>query len=161
MAKTYVPLATQTLGSAAASVTFSSIPSTYTDLVLVANIKGVGANGTPKILVNGSAANLSRTTLAGNGTSAASGRYSDNYIAHSAAASTADFGLNCIINIFNYANTTTFKTILTRGNNAAYGTDLVCSLWRSISAITSIDLLLDVTNLAIGSTFTLYGIAAA
>jgi hypothetical protein len=37
MAITYEPIATTTLGTAAASVTFSSISGAYTDLVLVCN----------------------------------------------------------------------------------------------------------------------------
>ena len=42
---TYTPIATQTLGSAAASVTFSSIPQGYTDLVLVDNVKSASGAG--------------------------------------------------------------------------------------------------------------------
>jgi hypothetical protein len=47
---TYTPLATQTLGSAAASVTFSSISGAYTDLVLVLNIKSTSSNYPTMIL---------------------------------------------------------------------------------------------------------------
>jgi len=62
----------------------------------------------------------------------------------------------------NYANTTTYKTSLTRGNIATVATLATVGMWRSTSAITSIKIERDGSNLlAAGSTFTLYGIAAA
>jgi hypothetical protein len=62
----------------------------------------------------------------------------------------------------NYANTTTYKTVLTRANAAASGVDASVGLWGSTAAITSItfDLPL-VRTISTGSTFTLYGIKAA
>jgi hypothetical protein len=58
MAITYEPIATTTLGSAAASVTFSSISGSYTDLVLV--VTGIGATVTtfPWIRFNGLSTNI-------------------------------------------------------------------------------------------------------
>jgi hypothetical protein len=71
---TYESIATQTLGSSSGSITFSSIPSTYTDLVIV-------FSGTTAALVavdiqfNGdTSTNYSRTIISGNGSTASSDR---------------------------------------------------------------------------------------
>jgi hypothetical protein len=62
---TYVALATQTLGSAAASVTFSSIPATYTDLVLITSVQNnSGGNRAMQIILNAdTATNYSGTEV--------------------------------------------------------------------------------------------------
>jgi hypothetical protein len=65
----------------------------------------------------------------------------------------------------NYSNATTFKTVLSRGNRASAETAADVNLYRSTSALTRIDLAMGgsfpTNNFATGSTFTLYGIAAA
>jgi hypothetical protein len=66
-----------------------------------------------------------------------------------------------IVNIINYSNTTTYKTLLGRGNTSASRIQATVGLWRSTSAINRIDLNIQGDNFAVGSTFTLYGIAAA
>ena len=160
MATTYEPIATTTLSTATATVTFSSISGSYTDLVLIANVKGVGT-GYPQIQVNGSGSSLSRLVIAGDGSSASSGAFSDNYIVKSLTANSSDFAFNSITNIMNYANTTTYKTLLTRANNASLGVEACVNTWRSTAAITSFGYYLSGTNMDAGSTFTLYGIASA
>jgi hypothetical protein len=160
---TYTPIATATLGADASSYTFSSIPSTYTDLVLVLVSKASAAQD-PKIRFNGDSTSLySSTTLGGNGSTASSGRSSgtSGNLSEGVVNSTSDFALNCIINIPNYANTTTYKSYLNRINNANYGTAAVVGLYRSTAAISSVTILLNTGNMIAGSTFTLYGIAAA
>jgi hypothetical protein len=160
---TYEPIATTTLGSTAASYTFSSIPGTYTDLIIITNVKSP-TTGNMFIQFNGdTATNYSRTVLAGNGTSAVSARNSTIakiYCDYFGYFNTG-FDNTKIIQIQNYSNTTTFKTSLIRSGAAATGTDAIVGLWRSTSAITSIRLDSDGANFSTGSTFTLYGIAAA
>jgi hypothetical protein len=65
-----------------------------------------------------------------------------------------------ITHFMNYSNTTTYKTALTR-SNSPYGTEAAVNLWRNTSAITSITLFIQSSTLNAGTTFTLYGIAAA
>jgi hypothetical protein len=162
---TYEAIATQTLGSTAATVTFNSIPSTYTDLVLVISaIATTSVGGDIVIQFNSdTGSNYSGTYLWGNGTSAGSTRGSNatySLIDYYAEMDTSV--ANRIVSIQNYSNTTTFKTFLSRANNAGRGTDAIVGMWRSTAAITS--LLLDVTStndFAAGSTFSLYGIKAA
>jgi len=161
---TYTPIATTTLGSAAATVTFSSIASTYTDLIVIINAIGTTANTYKRLTVNSdSGSNYSRTVLSGDGTSALSFRSrnatSFNFNGYSALITPA--ADNSILHFQNYSNTTTYKTILTRSNNANYAAETVVGLWRSTAAINRIDFTLDSSTYAAGSTFTLYGIAAA
>lgn len=162
MAKTYEPIATNTLGSNSPSVTFSSISGTYTDLVLVFN----GSVTTPEdfqIQVNSdTGANYSRTWVTGNGSTAASSRATGDTKMRLAQNGYATTGIsNVIVHFMNYSNSTTFKTVLSRANNSATGTDGIVNLWRSTSAITSIYVYVPSGNFATGSTFTLYGIKAA
>jgi hypothetical protein len=164
---TYTPIATTTLGSAAASYTFSSIPSTYTDLVLVGNF-GIASSQYPYIRFNSdSGSNYSTTDLYGTGSSAGSSRESNGtkiWVSLDIPSSTG-IETNCIINVQNYSNATTYKTAISRDNSAANGTTATVGLWRSTSAINSITIGGfgggAGANLSAGSTFTLYGIAAA
>ena len=168
MAKTYEPIATTTLGSAQNSVTFSSIPGSYTDLVLIASCRLASAGFAATLQFNGdTGSNYSVTELYGNGSSAGSGRNSNIAAAYQtnnlALGATASVYSPLIINIMNYSNSTTYKTVLSRFSNANTGVDAIVNLWRSTNAINEVKIGLTGTggNYASGSTFTLYGIAAA
>ena len=157
MASTYEKIATTTLGSATATVTFSSISGAYTDLVLVINGTLTGS-AVKYINFNGVTTSYSCTTLIGSGSAASSGRYTDPYIDVS-NSSTNPF-VN-IIQINNYSNSTTFKTYLARQGAASTSTEAIVGLWRSTAAITSLSVNTSSNAFASGSTFTLYGIKAA
>lgn len=167
---TYVALDKVTIGTATNAVTFSSIPQGYTDLIIVTD---AGASVVCEIdlrvgnssLDTGS--NYSKTTLTGDGTTATSVRNSSqtywrpNY---NSVYDNANGKANHIFHFMNYSNTTTNKTILYRGNSAAYGVDASVCLWRSTSAINIITLYASFPsnrNFLVGSTFSLYGIKAA
>lgn len=162
--KTYTPLATTTLSSAAASVTFSSISGSYTDLVMVLNLKGTTALDYKINFNSDTGSNYSNTYLTGTGSAASSGRRTSQtyFQPENNGYVTTSLEQNTIIHIMNYSNTTTFKTALSRSNNASTGLDAFVNLWRSTSAITSIQIAaISTPNFDIGSTFTLYGILAA
>jgi len=161
MPSTYTPIATQTLGSNAVSITFSSISSAYTDLILVAIVKNSGSlnNGQIKLNNDGSS-NYSGSYLQGNGSAASSGRVTNTSVAYTNEISTTDWTV-ITANIMNYSNTTTFKTMLIRGGTASDRTAAWADLWRSTSAISQIDFLTFGGNLLAGSTFTLYGVKSA
>jgi len=162
---TYTKIASTTLGSTAASVTFSSIPATYTDLVLVMNYFST-ASEYPMIQFNSdTATNYSFTEMYGNGGSAASLRQSNingiwvGYGAYSQAGNTNPGTI--IVNIQNYANATTYKTTVSRANSGI-GAEATVGLWRNTAAINTIVLKHQTaTTYMAGSTFNLYGIAAA
>jgi hypothetical protein len=165
---TYTQIASTTLGSASASVTFSSIPATYTDLVIVVQTSSSATNVDLRIQFNSdTATNYSDTHLVG--TSSASSSRNTNLTAlavdntGTGGSPSATPDILYLINVFNYANTTTFKTSLFRYNSIT-GTvvEAGVGLWRATpAAINTIKLFFTTGNLVSGSTFNLYGITAA
>jgi len=158
MTATYDCIATTTLSSAAATVTFSSISASFTDLVLVVNGTWSGTNNFQAITLvfnSDTGANYSRTVLQGDGSSASSSR-----------ESTGNWGIiasdqsNSILHIMNYSNTTTYKTVVSRGSSAGYIVRAVVGLWRSTSAINSVEVKTASNNFNSGTSLTLYGIKA-
>jgi hypothetical protein len=171
---TYTPIATTTTTASQASYTFTSIPGTYTDLILI--VSGFGATVDGNVFVcrvgNGSvdsATNYSTTRLSGNGTSATSGRrtsVSRAFLSDGTGFPNSSSQIsNFIVNFMNYSNTTTYKTILSRANVASGtypGTEALVNLWRSTSAINTIEVFPDPSEtFAAGCVLTIYGIAAA
>jgi len=161
MATTYEPIATATASGSQPTITFSSIASTYTDLIVVATAIRSSADANTNYRFNSdTATNYSYTTMYGNGTSAVSAR--DSNITSLPAGYTTTGQQTQIIQIMNYSNATTYKTTITRQSNAGTAAQTMAGLWRSTAAINRIDFILsDGGNFGSGSTFTLYGIKAA
>jgi hypothetical protein len=170
MAITYEPLQTITLASNTTTVSFSSIPSTYTDLQLV--MVGTGTNQF-FIRFNGdTATNYSSTVLTGSGSSAVSERESSNGQGITMLRPGYGIGVGQPVfftaDIFSYAGST-FKTLLGTGNlatnNTSGLTNINVGLWRSTTAINSVDCYNGYVgggnHFSIGCTFTLYGIKKA
>lgn len=169
MAATYEPIASTTLGSAAANYTFSSIPGTYTDLRVVVRAKTSYTSHSALVLeINGSAAtNYSNTRLYGNGSTVTSDRFSNQtgLDVGFMPPSANEFG-SIMFDVMSYANTNVYKTILSawETQGGASGSQYVLrqvGLWRSTSAITSMKFTFNSGNIVAGSTFALYGIKAA
>ena len=167
MASTYTPISATTLGSSSNSVTFTSIPQSYTDLILVTTGKNSNAFDAIDIRVgNGSidsGNNYAMTAMNGNGSTGQT--FSD-----SNASSMTNMGITSsstlqttILHFMNYSNIATYKTVIGRSNVTDFRVAAVTGLWRSTSAINQIQLRCDNAsyNFTAGSTFTLYGIAAA
>jgi hypothetical protein len=158
---TYSLIASNTLGSAAADVTFSSIPATFTDLILVTqHTCATGSNNQLAIRPNSDSSYIySRTFLTGDGSTASSSRFTgEQAIFPSYVGNNTDL-TNVITQFMDYSNTTTFKTILSRTNAANYPRAQV-TLWRSTTAITSLYIYPYSGTFATGSVFKLYGIQA-
>jgi hypothetical protein len=159
---TYVAIATETLGSTTQSVTFSSIPSTYTDLVLITSTKVASGQDNVTFRVNSdTGTNYSYTRVFGNGTSALSDRSSNSTQGFVGNESNANFTTQ-ITHFMNYANTTTYKTVLSRSNATDTEVTAWVNLWRNTNAINTI-LVRSAGGggFVSGSTFSLYGIASA
>ena len=163
---TYVALDKVTVGTAVSSVTLSSINQGYTDLVLVCSTSGTRAASDDSFNLRFNAdttTNYSDTALRGNGTSATSFRDTSStgiFIGQTIANSSTSF-TPIQLNIMNYANATTNKTILSRNSYAGGYVEAAVGLWRKTpEAITSITLYYGTGNITAGSTFSLYGIAA-
>lgn len=160
MPATYEPIATTNGTGSAGNITFSSIPSTYTDLVLVMNIF-TSANANQTVTVNGSTTGYSTTLITGNGSSAASARYTNNNsfnIQYNIFAGSSEPAFH-VMQFQNYANTNTNKTVLTRSSRASQATEAFVGLWANTSAISSITI--SGGTFTTNAQFTLYGIKAA
>jgi hypothetical protein len=167
---TYTPIATSTLGSSASTITFSSIPSTYTDLVLVFQATAASANMNFDIRVgNGtvdSGSNYSDTYLVGGSGGASSNRSTGQdrlRVGNSAYIQSSGGVFTAITQFMNYSNTSTYKTTLSRDGNVNMSVvETSVGLWRSTSAINIITMGdFGGSTMAAGTTATLYGIAAA
>jgi hypothetical protein len=171
MPATYEPIATQSLSSAAASIVFSSIPSTYTDLRIVLRLFQISQSSAFFQFNGDTGTNYSRTRMYGDrsgttGTQSVTGSTLGVLIQPgSTTANTPSFG---ILDIFSYASSN-WKTALSQSfvdfNGAIGGANetvqSAVNLWRSTSAITSITLSPSSGNFAISTSATLYGIQAA
>jgi hypothetical protein len=166
LAVTYEPIAKVTLGSASNTITFSNISGSYTDLILQCRIVGVSNEGySSGLKFNGdTGSNYSYNNLYGTGSSVAATKVSNNGIMYvlgvdQGLQNSVNFGT---INIFNYSNSSIYKTVLTQWGQAENSTMINTGLWRSTSAITSIELShYSNYTFSTGSIFTLYGILKA
>ena len=170
---TYTPLATTTLASTATSYTFSSISSSYTSLVLVVNDQVDSASGF-KLRFNGdTASNYNQLSQVGYGSTATitPGRVNTatsvyNNLVFGDSITSGVFSPN-IIEILNYKNANMYKTLIWKYGSNTTDTNrgesgFILGQWRSLSAITSIEVSVwNAVNFQIGTSMTLYGIAAA
>ena len=153
---TYDLISRTTLGSAAATVTFNSF-SGYADLVLVMIGGTTAASGIQIQFNSDTGSNYSRTAVYGYGTGLGSARNFNQTKGEIGGSWSANTVMIC--NIQDYANTTTYKTAITRYSDPTDTVGEAATLWRSTSAITSFTLLNDSTTFRSGSTFSLFGIA--
>ena len=157
-AATYVPIQTYTADGSTTTYTFTSIPQTYNDLVVVTN--GVYTNNDIDMKFNSdSGSNYSRTYIYATGSS-----YGGAAITNATAGYAGTLGTGYttnIVNILNYSGTSKQKSWLTRASAASTAVIHAIGLWRSTSAITSISLTINTLTWPAGSTMTLYGIKAA
>jgi hypothetical protein len=162
MPKTYEPIFTTTLVSTEASVVLSSIPQTYTDLILITQGTSTGASQLMMQFNGVSTTIYSATILGGTGSATSAVTYTN---ATSMQLGYADYFTSsqtlAITHIMSYANTTNNKTVLSKTGNAAVGVGVSVGLSRSTSAVTSITVFPQGSSWASGTTFTLYGIKAA
>jgi hypothetical protein len=160
----YIALATTTLGSAASTITFSSIPATYRDLIVVSNFRWTSGFGFYLRLNGDTTSSYSQVRMFGQDSSGMSSAGSDNKI----LIGDLPFGSNTNgmnrIQIFDYSATDKHKTTLsTHGydpNHVTYNTFTVAGRWAKTEAVNSVTLL-DINSNVFqsGSTFSLYGVA--
>ena len=165
MANTFKKIQTVNVGSGgSATIEFTSIPQTYTDLKLVVSLRTNNA-GAEAVMIefNGSSANLSGRRIYGDGGSAASDTLTNIRFAVNTAADTASVFSNGEFYIPNYTSANN-KSVSVDGVNETNGTNavqsLVAGLWSNTAAITSIKLLGNNSGSFVQySTATLYGIS--
>lgn len=164
----YDSIASTTLATATASVTFSSIPSTYTHLQIRAINATTTLDDDIELRLNSdTASNYSAHRLRGNGTTAsadASANVTQIEIGRSPAASSA-FG-PFVCDILEYANTNIYKTVRSLFGSDGNGSGWIMlgsGNWRSTSAVTTINIRPSAggNTFTSGSSFALYGIKGA
>jgi hypothetical protein len=161
MGTTYTLISQTTLSSPSSLITFSSIPSTYTDLVLVYNGKVDYTNFYSVITFNG---DTTKTNYQYNAAVMATSVVSDvgAYAGYGFTASTTVPSV-MVMDINNYASTTSQKTAMSRFSNTTSQAQITNATWRNTAAITQIDLFsyYGAGAYSTGSVFSLYGIKAA
>jgi hypothetical protein len=166
MPQTYEPIATTTVSGNVGSITFSSVPATYTDIRVV--FSGRGDNYMMLRFNSDASTNYSYTVLQGDGGTNTSSRGTNQT---EMLTSAAGLGLGsaqpvlCTMDIFAYAGST-FKTVLSTGTEAysAGGfQNRSTGVWRSTAAITTIQLYAGGAGQSFnnGAVATIYGIKAA
>lgn len=165
-----VPIGYATASGSSNQFSFTNIPQTYQDLLVVVYARSTGAvtTTTTNMVINGdsSSSNYSRTILKGDGSSATSSRDTNFSQAYGldglpGASSTSGIFSSAEIHILNYANTSTYKTMLSRQAadlNGSGLTELYVTLWRSTSSVQYFYINTNSGNYASGSTIALYGI---
>jgi hypothetical protein len=162
MANTYTLISSVTVGSGgAADMTFSSIPSTYTDLLVKVSARGSNSAQIyeyANVKFNGSSSGYTGKNVQGTGSAAASNNYTANiYLMLDGSTATANTFGNGEMYIPNYTSSNyksvSMDSVMENNATAAYS-ELTASLWSNTAAITSISL----TPL-LGTTWTQYSTA--
>jgi hypothetical protein len=171
MPNTYVALNSFTVTTPVASISFNSIPQTYTDLVLVAQGRTTTSGGNSDIIIglngdySGIYSRLWTSTSTGSNSHVTGYNFNfggmlTSYMTGGGAA--ANQFSNDVTHIMNYANTTTFKPYICKNLVGNGGTFFTVGQYNSRNAISSMTITsLDSTNFATNTTFALYGITAA
>lgn len=170
----YDSIATTTVGAGGSStITFSSIPSTYTHLQLRGIVRsttsGTSIGDNVDLRFNSdSGSNYARHLLQGDGSTAATSTNTSGSLTRFTVApragTTASTFTGFVMDILDYANTNKYKTLRTLSGVDTNGAGIVMfisGLWMSTSAVTSITLLPEANNFSEYSQFALYGIKGA
>lgn len=162
----WTPLAFTTIGTATWNVTFSSIPSTYRDLVLVINGATASFDNRYALVFNGDVGTttywMNNMATGGNATSSNTnlGRF-DTALSWSLAQATGRSG--AVVEIQEYSATNKSKSILARSTSGNVGSELVSGRWASNAAVNSVRIQVDnnaIWYMVAGTTIALYGVSA-
>jgi hypothetical protein len=152
---------TKTLGTAAASIEFTSIPQTFTDLVLMTSLRASTATNDAGLIINGSDANQSQTQLQGTGSAVSTSAITFDIFLICSSSDTANTFSNSTHYFFNYTGNTTktFSVDSVSENNATQAFQrIITGFNNSTAAITSVSMYPASGNFVVGSTVSLYGI---
>lgn len=169
MANTYKLISSNILSSTTGSITFLSIPNTYTDLIikLSTRLNGTGAGTANIISFNGSSASFSGRILFGDATSARSVASTVGGIGATDGTTESANTFNiCEVYIPNYtlsANKTFGSNWASENNTTNTGAyvGITAALWSNTAAITSITITPEAGSFVSGSSFYLYGIKSS
>lgn len=167
MPDTFVKIASVSLTSSQASIEFTGISGSYTDLCVKASLRATNDNTDGNVTFNGLTTNLSSRQLYGSGTVAGSSNSASKILSYGladASSYTASTFSSVEIYVPNYSGSS-YKSVsidsVVENNATATFATLIAGLWSSTSAITQVTLKADTGNLAAYSTATLYGIKSS
>jgi hypothetical protein len=170
---TFIKIATVTVGSGGSStISFTSIPSTYTDLCLKVSARSSKTgtdNDQANLTFNSSSSGYSDNLLYGRGSAPAGANSATSYITWAgiipAASATANTFSNTEIYVPNYAGSTnkslSSDNIQENNSSTNYFLTLLAGLWSNTSAITTLTLTCNGGNFVENSTAVLYGIKSS
>lgn len=156
---TYIPLGTITLGTTTSSVTFSNIPQTYKDLIMVARAKSTSGAYDQAIFFNSesSASTHDCDIMWGDGST--TGVFTSSYIIDFYGSVTTDDTAFTTLHIIDYSATNKEKTYISRAGRTTSGIDMVTGCWANQAAINKIKYFLNGGGIfAVGTTVSLYGV---
>ena len=156
----------KTLGTAQASIEFTSIPNTFTDLVFLWSLRATGNGndnvGDTTVTFNGSSANFTFRYLGGQGINAFSASGTSGFLGwHPSNTATSNTFGNSSLYIPNYTGSTnkSYSVDQVSENNATVTySSIVAGLWSNTATISSVAFFTSASTFAIGSTISLYGI---
>jgi len=133
-----------TVGSGgAATISFTSIPQTYTDLTVVLSARSNAGDNVAYFRVNSATTNFSQKTLMGTGASVLGLSDTQIYVPVSNSGHTANTFGNTVIQVLNYTDANN-KVFIVDGANENFATDvrhvIETGLWSNTAAITSIEI---------------------
>lgn len=168
MANTYTLIASSTVGAGgASSIDFTSIPNTYTDLVLLVSVRIDNANGGHFIRFNGSSTNYSSRNIYNDSGSVGSGTGSSSsfFMWCTGTWATASTFSNSLMYIPNYTSSNnksvSIDSVNENNSTSPYALGLIAGLWSDTSVVSSIKLIPEgagTPNFVQYSTAYLYGI---
>lgn len=160
MTATYDLINSTVLTSSASSITISSIPSTYRDLIAVVSAESSGTGGSIQVRFNGDASNYSDVIVEvassiGINTTSGSGR--SNLITSWLEQELGTVNSTIIYQIIDYSATDKHKTVLTRWTRDGVVVAMAANRWSNTSVI---DTILFTAAFAANSRIDLYGIVS-
>tara|TARA_R110001606_G_scaffold134770_1_gene271417 strand:- start:4 stop:471 length:468 start_codon:yes stop_codon:yes gene_type:complete len=154
MTAKFTVLGNTTLTTSSASVTVSSIPGGYKDLVLVCSMQNTVGNGSFLIQINGdTGSNYNWVRMFGSAQSSSTSNDTKGAIGNFGASAS-----NSLVQFSDYSATDKHKSILSRTNDANYLVSAYANRWASTSAITSFVVYPAGNAFTSGSTFRLLGV---
>jgi hypothetical protein len=161
---TYTPLATVTLSSSASSVTFSSIPATYRDLILVVNSQQDATTGAGIRFNADSGSNYSHVVMRNSGGSPVSGTFTGTNFLSSWSSRLSGSRYMLVFQAMDYSATDKHKTVIYRNgytdNDSVQSVEAFAARWANTGAVTSLAITTGSGNFSSGSTFNLFGVIA-
>lgn len=157
---TYQLIETKTLGTAAASIEFTSIPQDGTDLLVLYSIRSVDSIVLMNISFNGSTSNFAARYMQGTGSTVGTQTNEARFVGAAMGVTSNTFG-NSQLYIPNYtaaANKAWSVDNVSEANQTQSYQEIIAGLWSNTAAITSLAITLNSGNIAAGSTISLYKI---